>query len=237
MRGTTRTSPGGQITGNLDGDLTVQESDVGSGGEADFTIDGNATGNITIPTIPATGSLSVGGDVSGTITVDVIKGGFSMTGNLLGSGAINVTNGIDNPLFEVTGEVSTGAVITIADMVGPGGLQFNAGGALGELEFAGTLVLQSGLGEYQGVNILGNLTGVVDLNGADVAGALDLDGGGSGSIVNGGTITAIVDLGFGTAGTVFTGTATFAGVGVFGTIGSLNDGDLCDGTYFGVPCR
>ncbi len=40
---------GRQITGNLG----VQQSDIGTGGEADFTLDGSATGNITIPTVPA----------------------------------------------------------------------------------------------------------------------------------------------------------------------------------------
>ncbi|MEE9297333.1 MAG: hypothetical protein V3W34_20525 [Phycisphaerae bacterium] len=44
--------PAGEITGDLTGDLLVQKSSGGSGGNVDsFTIGGDATGDITIPTL------------------------------------------------------------------------------------------------------------------------------------------------------------------------------------------
>ncbi len=137
------------------------------------------------------GSLSISGDCSANITVDVIRGLLDNDGGLFGD--IAVTDRIDDGIIRVRGAVHRTAMIDIADMVTAGAddktvLILTEAVPPGSFDFAGTLLLQSGIKQHQIVEITGRLTGLVNLNGQDVGGGLTLAGGG-GRVANGGTIT------------------------------------------------
>jgi len=69
---------GGQISGDLTGDLFVEESSGESGGSVSLTVDGNVEGDITAGTIS---SLSIGGNLAGDVNVDDVTGTMSVTGD------------------------------------------------------------------------------------------------------------------------------------------------------------
>lgn len=185
-----------------------------------------------------TGSLSVGGDVGGTVQVGEISGtgipfGSVTVNNCSGtvevgvmsgrltvnqdlSGVVRVTNRIEGitsqPLLEVRRNVTWTGVVDVADILGSASLEFGTAGAIGELEFTGRLLLQSGLKQNQTLILFGalNYPGFLDLNGQGVAGHIDNIGGGTGDIINGGAVSGSVELGFDL--TSFQGSATFASV-------------------------
>ncbi len=190
---------GSKITGDLTGDLLVEKDALGTGGEADFTIDGNATGNITIPTIPTGTRLDINGDASGTVQVGEVVGPFGVggslaissvsgnvdaavvkglmsVGNIVGNGAVRVTQRMDGGSLNVMNAGPTASVI-IADMVNGSVVTLSDWGAT----WAGQVVLQNGVPLDQVVYIYGALTetAVIDLNGHDVDGWIDVIGGGS----------------------------------------------------------
>ena len=130
---------GGEIAGNLTGDLTVVQDGAGAGGEAAFTISGNATGNITIPTIATGARLDILGDASGTVQVGEVVGpgitggvlhvssvsgtveaalmkGWLQVGSVVGTGAVRVTQRMDGGTLSV-GDAAPTASVVIADMV------------------------------------------------------------------------------------------------------------------------
>lgn len=209
---------GSRITGDLIGDLVLQATIAGSRGElTSLVIGGDATGNITIPKIM---SLSIGGDMSGTINADVVTVSL-VTSDL--SGDIVLVDGLFGANLRVARTfVSTGSIV-IADMasIGSNGssLNFNDVGQTGDFDFAGDLTLLSGLKLDQSVFITGLLTdtGSIDFNGQDLVGLFELNGGGSGDIVNVGAVTGRIFLAGGETQT-FSGTATFASVAPFGWV-------------------
>lgn len=97
---------------------------------------------------------------------------------------------------------------------------------------AGSVFLENGIPEggslAVGLELTG--TGVVDLNHGDVSGNLSFNGGGAGSVVNGGTVTTAVMLG---GAGPFAGVATFDSVGPTGLVnteGGLNNPADLSGT-------
>jgi len=132
---------GGETGGNLEGNLTLQKASGGTGGDvtASFTIGGSvlSSANLTIPVLKAT--LSIGGSLSGAVTV---------------------SDKIDGGRLSVGGNVGSGANITIADMVNsPEPLNFSS-------NFAGDLVLQTGIKEASGRSItFNNSAGAFAANG------------------------------------------------------------------------
>lgn len=199
---------GGRITGDLTGDLLVQEDSSGTGGDVDFAIEGTATGNITIPTVVNFGIAHI----SGTVNVGLVTG-YLAAGDV--SGSIVVTDRIKvGGSLVVNGNFTSTGSITIADIESPPDstfmLEFANNGELGTFEFAGDLILQTGLKENVYMWSGSTLTseGSIDLNNQGIAGFLDLPAGGSGSIINGGVVSGIVWLA--AEGNVFSGTATFS---------------------------
>ncbi len=133
---------GSIISGNLTGDLTLQETSGGSGGVLSLTIGGNAEGDITAATIS---TLWIGGNLSGNVDVDEVTGTMTVTddflaayyieaddisgslsigGNAYGymtlqefTGSVDVTGDVDFVWFLVAGDGSgdiTGGAVTSA---------------------------------------------------------------------------------------------------------------------------
>lgn len=193
---------GGTISGNLTGNLELQQDSNGAGGDI-------------------SGAFIVEQNVSGAIIVPVISGGLTISGNL--SGNLTVTGRIDDSTVLINGDVDSKGTIDIADMVTQAVELTNPPITIqGDLK--GTLVLQSGIGEHLPVFIGGELsvTGSIDLKGQGIAGQLAIHEGGGGSILNGGAVTGgetqtvvLVCAGLAYA---FSGQATFSSVGSFGVI-------------------
>ncbi len=159
---------GGHITGNLTGDLRLQQDSGGAGGDI-------------------SGTFTVDDDVSGSIKVPVISGTLHINGNL--SGNITVTDKIKGGLFQVGGNVTSAVNISIADLASDGPtnsrLEFNTNGDAGELQFGAHLLLETGLPWPHTVLIKGTLsTGAsVDMNDHDVASDLCIGGAETGSSI------------------------------------------------------
>jgi hypothetical protein len=247
----------------LTGDLTVQPNSAGVGGEvATFGV-GSVSGRVTIHKLiyPGMGT----GPVSGTIAIDQLETGITTTEV---SGTLTVTNATTaaggafvRPFSPISGSVTVSeiaaatevfaffnpggiaetGVVTFGNIIGP--VDIKVGDSPEDEPVAGTLRFLAGVNN--GIaQVSGELTstGVVDLNGAGVTatGQLIVAGGGPGNIVNGGTISGVVQLGGGVFDGLtaeFTGHATFAaatagasleltGAGVLEVTGTF-DGDLC----------
>ncbi len=187
----------GRITGSLTAGLTLVKDSSGNEGELSglFVIDTDASGDITLPIL--TGELRIAGNLSADISV---------------------SDRIDAGKLTVLGSVGSTASIQVHDMSGDVDLVFGEFPGSSD-EFAGDLLLETGIEAEAAVAINGPLasTGSVDLNGQNLAGGLILSGGGSGSIVNGGSVQDMVQLAD-RIGTGFAGSATFAAVSAFGTI-------------------
>jgi hypothetical protein len=161
--------------------LTVQQSASGQGGEVQNLILGDTTGNITIPVLKS--MTMIGGQ----------KGGI-----------IAITDRIDGPGWELTGQV-LGNIITIADIVQGQVLMSNTA-----LEFYGSLELLNGISSNGTVNIYLDMSfnTQIKLHHKNISGYLRLLGSNAGIIENGGVVTGEVVLASG-IGNTFSGTATF----------------------------
>ncbi len=249
---------GTKIAGDLTSDLTVVQDSNGDGGEVSIEIEGDASGNMTIPVV---NSLKVGGNVSSTIDIvavgpdgivdidgdvtataditvdeisveqqvdgDLLIGGdvigrievgingsanFRITGQL--TGEVEVTQTLKSGRMFFDGGVSSTGTITVADMEGDNPRIFPGA-------FDGTLILSNGLpaGMVCIEQPLGS-NAVINLTDSNVTGRLDIRGGGSGEIINGGAITTttvngntlVGDVRLGVDSSVFSGEATFASV-------------------------
>lgn len=211
-----------RITGNLQGNLTVQRSSGATGGEATLTVDGNVSSSSTI-TAPVLKSLVIAGDLAGDI---------------------NITTKIDDGVLQVDGSVASTAVIDVTDLVGTGArVIFND-----ELtdEFNGTLILRSGIPDgSQIVAVNGALTstGTIDLNNHDIYGGLAVMRG-SGSIINGGVVKTNGGVSFNSlvdsASSPFSGDITVSSVETDGVIsveiGSPSASSRFRGTWPAPSC-
>jgi hypothetical protein len=120
------------------------------------------------------------GTVTGSLTVDHLSGTISVTDRI---------DGIDIPL-KIGGDVAAGAEVDIADITGTGiKVRIGHEGTGPSTEFAGDLVFGSALDPWQEVHIWSNFSGKIDLCGNDIGGFLLIPGGGSGDVLNVGTIT------------------------------------------------
>jgi hypothetical protein len=89
---------GSRISGDLTGSLTVVRDSGGSGGAANLAVDGNVSGNLTIPVL---NGLSVGGDLSGDVAVThLLDGPLSVTGEVTAASDITVADGDGNVTFD-----------------------------------------------------------------------------------------------------------------------------------------
>jgi hypothetical protein len=174
---------GGEITGNLTGDLILKKDAAGSGGELTLAVGLDVSGEISVPAIA---TMTINGDVVGDITTGVLSGIFDVSGDV--SGDIRITEGLIGKAgtFHITGDVDSTSVIEVAD--------FPSGLATGVVDvsdspstFAGTLLFTNGLPAIRSFVFVGRLTGTIDLNGKDLLGSLTIDSG-SGTIT-GGAIT------------------------------------------------
>ncbi len=210
---------GSRISGNLAGDLTLQETSGGSGGALALTIGGNVEGDITAATIS---SLTIGGELTGALETEVLEGTL-IVDSVTGNGSISVTDTIESESVYslIVGDVESGARIDIADIDGSTNLYFT--GAV-----AGYLDLRAGLDENQIADFTsGPFSGVIDLHGSDLEGYMELPAGASGSIINGGSESASGCLWLnGSEELPFTGTVTFASAKCIKFCGSYVNGAI-----------
>lgn len=161
---------GSHISGNLTGNLTVLRSST-TGGEVTLAVDGNVASTSTI-TVPVLKSLNIAGDLAGDIIV---------------------TSKMDDGALQVAGSVANGSVIDIADMVGNSSVIFTK--TFGASTFSGRLVLRTGVksGQYLTIACPMTSTGVIDFNGADIAGTTWVEVA-AGTVVGGGVVRANVTI-------------------------------------------
>ncbi|UCC30492.1 MAG: hypothetical protein JSU86_20125, partial [Phycisphaerales bacterium] len=136
---------GGQISGDLTGDLFVQESSDESGGSVSFTVDGNVEDDITAATIA---SLSIGGNLSGNVSVDDVSGTMSVTGDFL-----TVSHGFTAD--DISGSLSIGGnaygVLDLAEFTG-------SLSVAGDVDFEWLIIGGSGSGDITGGAVSGSVT-------------------------------------------------------------------------------
>lgn len=219
------------ILGDVSGNLSIQRI-------LSLLIDGNVSGDMNIATIPAGGGLTVGGNVTTTSSIAVgemkdnqgsAEAKMTVEGNVEGfiefdrigdgadfliegdlSGDVTMNGDLDRGNFSVLGNVTSTSTITIEH------LGNYAHVILTGTEIAGDVIFKEGVPEAGNqIQIHAELAagGTIDLTNDNVVGALQLFGGGSGNVINGGAVTdsGLVVLGNG-ASTVFSGTATFSQV-------------------------
>lgn len=223
----------GKISGDLMDDLTVEANSFGFGGEVDdLFIGGSVTADMTIHKLNLMG---VQGEVFGNIAIDefetmglltiVTHSGSLNIGNAAGvvriflplSGSVDVAEAEGEFSVYLAGGVSQTGEATFGDFaVSPSSVIAIGGGSH---ELAGAIQFLSGIPSDLTVEVNAELTstGVIDLNDMGVAGLLQLQRGGDGTIVNGGAVTGTVELGS-TAPLTFSGTATFEKVEFGGQI-------------------
>jgi len=137
----------------------------------------------------ASGS-SISGDLTGNLTVQKSSGGSG--------GSVS---------FSVGGDVDGDMTIPIVSS-----LTIN-----GDLTSTGSITVSDGLAVSQIITVLGETTGSISFNSNDIAGTVNLYGGGDGTVTGRDVLSGgLVDLGVDT--TTFTGTATFRNVASGGTI-------------------
>ncbi|UCC32184.1 MAG: hypothetical protein JSU86_07855, partial [Phycisphaerales bacterium] len=140
---------GGSISGNLSGDLFVQESSGESGGSVSFTVDGNVQGDIGAATISA---LSIGGHLSGDVEVEDVTGTMSVTGDFLSASHLFAAD-------DISGSLSIGG---------------NAYGDLDLDEFTGSLSVAGDV-DFEWLTIWSSGSG--DITGGAVSGSVTLAAG------------------------------------------------------------
>ncbi len=181
----------GRITGNLTNSLTLVKDPAGMGGQvtARFTIDGDLTGDTTIPELVQEAVLTIEQDVSGDIEVGIIRTAafLNINGDLTGD--VTITDRLESGQLHVFGDVGTASCVTIQNIVGGESqhshARFNFDNEPGRT-FAGDLVFVNGIPTDQHVEVYGAITstGSVSLNGHDMDGQLFFHEGGSGTIFN-----------------------------------------------------
>ncbi len=238
-----------QASGGAGGDITGA-----------FIIGGDVAGDVDVKVIAPGGSLVIEGAVSnGTITIDELKGAedplgpatLTIDGHLNGAdlvigrtnqntdvtlngavaGDISVTDVLYYSTLYINGDLESVATITIQDMEQYSRL--NLGNQTSDA-IRGDVILVSGIPSSEPAVLVGGFltsTGSIDLTNDNVAGVLALDQGGSGQIVNGGTITSTGQLRIGNAKSevTFSGSAFFSAVSAGGSI-DLTDGANLNGT-------
>ena len=152
---------GGTLTGNLEGNLTVQKSSGGTGGDVDdFTIEGNISSSCTA-TIPVLTDLAVEGDWAGTgnitsavkLTIDEnVSGSLDITdltdgdhqglnigGGITSSGSLSIEEiGVATPVT-IIGDVAASGSFEIGDSLGESTLVNIGGDVLGDVAITGTM--------------------------------------------------------------------------------------------------
>lgn len=214
-------------SGSLDFEVTIAEgvhrgaADVGSINLTSFgwtgfsSIEGGWIQNLTGSLIlqregtsggDISGTFQIGEDLSGDLEVPVISGQVFVYGEV--SGDIDVTVKMDDGYMSLQELTSTGSV-TIADMVNDSRI---------EMVFVdGTVVLENGVPSQQSL-FMADFDGTLNLSDEGVVGGMTI-GGGSGSIVNGGTILGTATLSnYAYSAEGWAGTATFASVGSTGKV-------------------
>ncbi len=186
----------GEIKGDLDGDLTLQQSSGGTGGDV--------TGLLII-------GDGVGDEVTGDVTLPVLSGTLDIKGGI--TQTIDVTDKIAGGSLIVRGAAASTARIEIENF-DSGETNFVELNMAKAGAWAGDLVLMNGIpasGTF--VSFFGDVadTCSVDLTGDDVAGSLALGDDCAASVINGGDVTGFVQLAH-SEGAGFSGTATFTGV-------------------------
>jgi len=247
---------GGFIAGTLIDELTVQQA-AGTGGEVSLSVN-DVTGNMTISKV---NQLNCNNLVSGSIVIDELAGDVNIgvfPGSLSVahvtapystirifedvSGSLTVNEIVDSFVLFLPSGVEPSGSITFGDILGPAQMDIGSGPAS---QLAGTLRFLGGINDST-INILGALTGVIDLNGGGVAtgGTLDLHRGGNGNVVNGGLVSGTLTLGSNGpsepadfTGTVsLSGTAAGSSVDLWGAgtldIAGVMDGDICGGGMY-----
>ncbi|TWT44225.1 hypothetical protein RAS1_06350 [Phycisphaerae bacterium RAS1] len=209
---------GSHIAGDLTGPLTIESDANGAGGKLSLTIDGDVLPGAAI-SAPVLKWLQLSGDLRAALAIT----------NYVETGAY----------FVIGGSIDSQVNIDIASMPGKCQLELAVGSP--ESDLAGQLLLHTGVDAGQTVKV-GNLSGVVDLLGADVVGWFEITGDATGEIVNGGDIR---DGGFVTLNTEgeFSGNATFQSVGALSALrahggmfsGSMTVlGDVATGGFVGA---
>lgn len=158
----------GVMTGNLEGDLAVQRSSGGSGGEVTLSILGDISAGTDVD-VPRLKQLIVGDDVLGTIDIDVMLRSPTFSPN--------------PPALEIGGDVSSGASITVDEMQ-----ETDSGFGVARLLIEGSLdgSLMIGLmGAHSTISIDGDTAGSLEVTGNVEAGQIYLNG----DIESGATLT------------------------------------------------
>jgi hypothetical protein len=211
----------GYIIGDVEGDLIVQRSSVGTGGRMELvTVDGDVTGDIKAYDIH---EMVVLDNILGDVHVDILSGLFEVMGRL--GGDLLVADKINADAAVAIVEPDPRIEIDVNDMGALSTLQL--GGQFVQNNFGGSLILRSGVPDDVVVFLWGELSsgGTIDLCNQPVAEGLVINFGGGGQILRGGAVTSsgVVSLATGSTRS-FSGTASFASLA--GHIKTDLDADL-----------
>ncbi len=196
------------ITGDLGGNLSVQRSTGGTGGDlVSVTIDGQVSYDVTAHQIDW---LEIGDALKGDLEVDIIsENGVVWLRDEL-DGDVTVSDKLDTAAFLTIVKPDPASRIDVNEMANSSRVRL--GGFWEHNGFSGRLILRSGVPVAGEVFIWGQFgtSGTVDLSNQPVYGRLFLEDGGSGQVINGGAIWPSGEVRL-TDGDyeVFSGTASF----------------------------
>lgn len=249
----------GFIKGDLLDDLALQTNTSGTGGNVDFYVDDTISADLELDKVAflwgriITGTIEINqlGGSAGGLNIGYLYGDIEITSTVADDALIrifeplegsvtvsSVTSDGEHPfvIFFPGGITDTGS-LSLGATDGPVWLQIGA--SPGDGEIAGSIDFLDGISAESLIWISTELTstGVIDLHNGGIAesAVVYIDGGGDGSIVNGGAMDGYLELG--ASGTEFTSSAEFTSV--TGSIvitgeGTLDVSDILDGNLCGT---